>query len=400
MSVWGKRLALALVAGLLLAALVYAFLPQPVAVDVASVTRGTLQVTVDEDGQTRIKERYIVSSPLAGRLMRITLDAGDSVKAGETVLTRIEPTDPELLDPRAQAQAEARVKAAQARLQQTRTELDKAEAAMQHAESELARVRKLYDRDAASDERLQEKLLQHRVKTEEFRAARFAEEIAQFELELARAALLRTRPEDDGADEDSQFKIRAPITGRVLRVIQESSTIVSPGAQLLEVGDPSDLEIVVDVLSQDAVRIDPGDKVLLEDWGGEKPLEGTVRLIEPSGFTKVSALGVEEQRVNVVVDFDDSPDGRDGLGDGFRVEARIVVWEGTDVLTVPLGALFRREGEWALFVVENGRAALRHVTIGHRGDFEAEVTEGLTEDTPVIVHPSDRVSDGVRVRPR
>ena len=395
-----RRMLLIASAAAIVGAVVYAFLPQPVPVDTAIVERGLLRVTVDEDGKTRIKEPYTVSAPLAGRLLRIGLDPGDAVTAGSTVIARIEPTDPALLDPRARAEAQARVKAAEARLQRASADLDRAAAALQYAESDLARTRELYEKGTVSEDRLEQKQLAQRTASVEYRAAQFNEEIARFELEVAKAALVRTEPDGRSPAEDWYFEIRAPITGRVLRVFRESTTIVSPGDPLLELGDPLDLEVVVDVLSSDAVKIRPGAAVFLEQWGGEKPLRGTVRLVEPSGFLKVSALGVEEQRVNVVVDFQDPPEVRSTLGDGFRVEARIVVWEKSGVLKVPIGALFRRQDRWAVFVVDQGRARLQRVEVGQRGRLEAEVLKGLSENDRVIVYPSDKVHDGVRVRAR
>jgi HlyD family secretion protein len=403
-----------------IAAVTYAFMPRPVRVDLAAVSRGPLAVAVEEDGKTRIKDRYIVSSPLAGRLLRIQLEAGDPVEAGKTILATIEPGDPSLLDPRAVAEAEARVKAAEARLKQAGTALEQSQAAVQFAENDLKRIQGLHPRGGTTQHELEEAQMKFRMRSEENRGARFAEEIARFELEQARAALLRTTPRSErpaGAKSpeslnsppsaqppmlngDWLFQIRSPITGRVLRKFQESSTIVTAGAQLLQVGNPEDLEAEIDVLSADGVRISPGDKVLLEQWGGEKPLWGRVRLVEPAAFTKISSLGVEEQRVNVIVDFDDPPEKRRTLGDAFRVEAKIIIWESPNVLRVPIGALFRKDHDWAVFKVEEGRARLRTLKIGHRNGQSAEVLEGLRDQDEVVMHPSDQVIDQVRVTKR
>lgn len=410
---------------LMLAAIVYAFLPQPVRVDMGRVTRGPLQVAVEEDGKTRIKSRYIVSSPLAGRLLRIQLEPGDSVEAGKTTVAVIEPGDPALLDPRARAEAEARVKAAEAKLHQAGATMDQSLASLQFAESKLKRVRGLRDQGGSTQHDLDEAAMNFRMHTEENHGARFAEEIARFELEQARAALIRTapRPERNISDsvslaegrpagqsggpsrepsretsnEDWLFKIRSPIQGRVLRKFQESATVVTPGTQLLQLGNPEDLEVEIDVLSPDGVKIKPGDKVLLEQWGGEKPLIGHVRLVEPSAFTKVSSLGVEEQRVNVIVDIEDPADKRRTLGDAFRVEAKIIIWENPSVLRVPIGALFRHADDWSVFCVRDGRARLQLVKLGHHNNLHAEVLEGLAEQDEVVMHPSDQVVDGVRV---
>jgi HlyD family secretion protein len=384
-----------------LGAIVYAFLPQPIPVDVASVTRGPLVVSINEDGKTRIKDRYTVSAPLAGRLQRIKLRAGDPVIAGETVVAVIEPVAPELLDPRALAQAEARVKAAEAALSRAGATLSAARAELEHAESELARARRLFASKTFTQQELDTAALLERTRAEEFRAARFAEEIARFELELARAALIRSTPPDEQTPTQIgsswQLEIRSPINGRVLKVVQESAGVVTAGTALLELGDPRDLEVVVDVISTDAVKIHPGDKVILEHWGGSKPLQARVRLVEPAAFTKISALGVEEQRVNVIIDFIDSISERSALGDGYRVEARIVTWEGADVLRVPTSALFRRDTDWAVLAVSQHQAILQSLRIGHQNSLAAEVLEGIQEGSQVIVHPSDKITPGVNV---
>ncbi|MEZ6053167.1 MAG: HlyD family efflux transporter periplasmic adaptor subunit [Planctomycetaceae bacterium] len=403
---WFRRLAMLAVVATVVGLIVYAILPKPVGVDLGTVERGSLRVTVDEDGHTRIKEQYVVSAPLSGRLLRIGLDVGDEVVAGETPIARIEPTDPELLDPRAQAQSEARVKAAEARLKQAATQLERAKASMDFAESELARIRNLRERGAATPSQVDEEEMKFRTTTEDFRASKFAEEIAQFELQLEQAALLRTQGATDSSNDhetdassgnNGQFVIMAPISGRVLKLEQESATIVTPGTQLMQLGDPRDLEVVVDVLSRDAVRIEPGDKAELDQWGGDTPLRATVRLVEPSGFTKISALGVEEQRVNVILDLDDAPEDRSTLGDNFRVEAHIIVWEEPTVLKVSNSGLFRHEGAWSVFRINNEHARLQPIELGHQNSLESEVLSGLEEGNLIVLHPSDQVTDGVEV---
>ena len=378
-------------------AVVYAFLPQPIAVDMATVDRGPLRVTVDEDGKTRIKERYVVSSPLSGRLLRIELEAGDEVRPGQTLIASIEPTNPDLLDARTLAQAEAKVNAAAAALNRAGPELERARVAMNFAESERKRITELFQRNAASQSDFENAELLHRTRGQEYKASKFSEEIARFELELARAALLRTSPKADDDMNVEQFEIHSPISGRVLRVFQESSTVLQAGAELVELGDPQDLEVEVDVLSKDAIKIKAGATVLLEQWGGDKPLAGTVTLVEPQAFTKISSLGVEEQRVNVIIDFLDAPQQRNTLGDGYRVEARIVTWEHANVLKAPTSSLFREGTEWAVFVVNHGRAKLQLVQIGHRSGLEAEVLKGLQPKDQVIMHPSDKIKPNVAV---
>ncbi len=378
----------------------WAFRPPPVAVDVATVTRGSLQVTVDEDGRTRIKEQYIVSSPLAGRLQRITLKAGDPVVAGETLVAVIEPSVPQLLDARAIAEAEARVKAAEATWQQAVPNLERARANFQLASIELKRVNELYQANVASRQELDVAEQKEHTTAEDLKAAQFAGQIAEYELEQTRAALLQVTPGTNAAAAQSRFELRAPVDGRVLRVFQESATVVSPGVQLVELGDPSDLELVVDVLSADGVRIRPGDKMIIERWGGDHPLLARVRLVEPAAFQKISALGVEEQRVNVIGDFVSPPGERAALGDAYRVEARMVIWEGDGVLQVPAGSLFRHEGEWAVFLVDGRKVRRQVIKAGRSNGLSTEVLDGLREGDTVVLYPGDRLQDGRRIRLR
>lgn len=396
-----RRLILLFVAVGVCAAIYVAMQPQPIKVDVAKVSRGPLQVTVDEDGKTRIKERYIVSAPLSGRLLRIDIDPGDEVKAGKTRIATIEPTDPQLLNPRELAAAEAREKAADAALKRADPGVEAARADLSFAEADLGRKRELRRTQSVSEAVIQEAERAYRSSSEAFRAATFAADIARFELEQARAALLPSRRSEDGAeDADWRFTIDSPIDGRVLRVFQESAAVVTSGTSLLEVGDPTDLELEIDVLSSDAVQIRPGHEVIIEHWGGDAPLRGSVRLVEPSAFTKISALGVEEQRVNVIVDLLDAVEDRKTLGDGFRVEVRIVVWTDDDVLRVPASALFREGDDWLVFCIRAGVTEKRVVKLGRRNEENAEVLDGLDEEDLVIVHPSDVIADGSEVVPR
>lgn len=398
MSSFGRRIFIMVVLLAVLALIVMAMLPQPVAVDVAVIGRGPLAVTIGDDGKTRIRERYVVSAPLSGRLVRIEFHPGDEVVANETIITTIEPSESSLLDPRSVAEAEARVKAAEARLKQAKPKLESTEIALNHAETEMSRLQQLVDRNAGSKQALEAQQMEFRQAGNAYEAALFEGEIAKFELDVAKSALTRTGDAD--APHGESFPIKSPISGRVLRVFQESSTIVNAGARILEVGDPTDLEIEVDVLSTDAVRIRPGARVLLEQWGGDQALNGRVRLIEPSAFTKVSALGIEEQRVNVIIDFVDSPETRPSLGDGFRVEAAIVEWESSDVLTVPTGALFRDGDSWSVFVARRNTAQLTIIEIGHRNDEAAEILSGLQEGDRVILYPGDRVENQMRIEER
>ncbi len=423
----GSKLFVFLVVAALVVGLGYAFLPEPVEVDLVTVERGNVRVTVNEDGKTRIREKYVVSAPLNGRILRISLDPGDPVVAGETLLTTIEPRDPELLDARSVAQAEARVKAAEAALRQAEPLLAKARADQTFDEAELARIRQAFRGNAVSQSDVENAEFAYRQSSEDLRAAKIAEEISRFELQQAEAALLRSRPRsskdsptpspgiagqtsevESAGDQSSEsngangwnFPIYSPISGRVLRVFQESSAVVTPGTPLVELGDPEDLEVEIDVLSRDAVKITPGDLVLFEHWGGQRPLEGRVSTIEPSGFTKISTLGVEEQRVWVIADLVDPLAERESLGDGFRVEARIVIDEAKDVLKVPTSSLFRSGGDYAVFKVENGVARERTVKIGRQNGMEAEVIDGLKPGDQIVLHPSDQIEKGTAVRGR
>lgn len=374
------------------------FRPAPIRVDVGAVRRGDLQVTVDEEGETRVRERYVVAAPTTGRVLRIALDEGDSVKAGALV-ARIQAAP---LDPRDRAAAEARLEAAEANHQAADARVSLAKATAAQARRSARRADELRKSGTLSAEAHEEAHLELTRAKQETEAARFAADAATHEVDAARAALIAAYEGSAAGKHEDDCRsvpcvdVRAPVSGEVLRVREESERIVTAGTPLIEIGDPKTLEIVVDVLSKDAVRIHPGAPVQVEDWGGGHALRARVRRVEPSAFTKISALGVEEQRVNVIADFVDPPTG---LGDGYRLEARIVVWQGSDVLQVPTGALFRTGNAWSVFVVEGGVARRRGVEIGHRGSAAAEVVKGLQEGDAVILHPSDRLRDGSRVKP-
>jgi HlyD family secretion protein len=374
--------------------------PTVVPVEVATAERGPLRVTVDEDGKTRIRDRYIVSAPLSGKLIRIAHRAGDEVRAGETILATVEPKEPDLLDVSALATAQARVKKAEEMKRQAEPNLKRAEAAHAQAVRDMDRDRSGLMTGAVTEQQHDATVTRELTTRLELRAAQIAVQVAGFEVEQAKAALLRTRPLPSGTDETWRMDIRSPISGRVLRILQESATVVTPGQALVELGDLTDLEVVIDVLSTDAVKIRPGAAMLLEHWGGAAPLRGRVRLVEPGAFTKISALGVEEQRVNVIANFTDPPEKWGALGDAYRVEARIVVWEEADVLKVPAGAVFPHKEGKAVFAIRDGKAALQEIQAGHSNGLETEVLGGLETGTQVIVYPGDKVRDGVRVAPR
>jgi HlyD family secretion protein len=397
-----RRRSVPVIAGMAagLAVLVYLLLPQPAEVDLAPVVRGPMQVTVDEDGKTRIRERYVISAPLSGRISRIELHPGDLVLSEKTLLAVIDPVDPALLNDRDRAEAEARVKGAEAARQRAAAALQEAKAVVELARHELERANKLMETRSISRQDFDSAEHKEAAATEQFRVATFGVRISEYELELSQAALLRSRPGFRGDTDAWRLHLHSPVDGCVLRVFQEDATVVSPGMRLLEVGDPADLEVEVDVLSTDAVKITPGADVLIENWGEATPLKGRVRLVEPAGFTRISALGVEEQRVLVFVTFVDPYESRRRLGDAFRIDARIVVWEAEDVLKVPAGALFRDGDVWAAFRARSGRANLTRIRVGQSNGIETEVLDGLQPGDEVILHPTDTVEDGIRIRRR
>jgi HlyD family secretion protein len=381
-----------------IAALIVALLPSPVTVEEGAVARGPLAVTVDHEGKTRVRERYVVSAPVTGQVLRIELEPGDPVSAGETVLATFVPGDPTPLDARSREEAQARLGAARAALAAAKGQRDQAQAQARFATWELERLEDLARRDVASHEDLERARADAKSRSDAVAAADAAVEQATHELAAARATLL----EHGGGDRGSRptLEIHAPVTGVVLQRFQESRAVVQAGAPLLALADLDGLEIVSDYLSSDAVRVAAGMPVQVERWGGDGTLSARVWRVEPYGFEKTSALGVEEQRVNVISRFDEPRRAWEGLGDGYRVETRIVIWQSDSVLTVPTGALFRHGQSWAVFRVSGGRARLTEVAVGHRNEVDAEITSGLQEGDRVVLYPPDQVADGTRVRPR
>lgn len=380
----------------LIAGFALALRPNPFPVDVATVGRGPLRVTVDEEGETRVRDRFVVSAPFTGRILRIELEPGEPVAAGG-VLAVLRPAEASLLDVRSRAGSEARVRQAEAALGRARAERERARAELRFAQSDLKRTRALGEQGILSSQEVEAAQLAVETRQEMLEAAEFEIRAAQNEVAAARAGLLEA---GQGGAAGGEYEVRSPVAGVVLRRLRESETVVPAGEPLIEVGDPANLEIVADLLSTDAARLRPGQPVEIEQWGGGRPLAGRVRRVEPSGFLKISALGVEEQRVNVIIDLAGSPEERRGLGDGFRVEVRVVVWESPDALQVPTSALFRDEQGWAAFVMENGKAELRRVEVGPQSDRFAAVLSGLREGEKVIIHPSADIKEGVEVKER
>jgi HlyD family secretion protein len=396
--IWVRRLAFLALLATVAAAAIYALLPKPVLVDVATVDRGPLAVTVDEQGVARVREVYEVSAPISGQLDRFPLEVGDAVERGVTIVAEIRPAEPSLLDVRSRAELEAALEAATAAVRLAEAELSAAEAELSLAEADLERVQELAESGTVST-RAEEQAL-----TNAF--------TARASLQRAEANLLLRRSEQASAqarlmepgqspisDSGCCVEVRAPIDGVVLKVMAESEQVVQAGAPIAEIGDLGDMEVLVDLLSADAVRISPGAEAWVESWGGET-LAARVRRIDPAAFTKVSALGIEEQRVNVALDLLAPSAARERLGHEFEVFVRVLVWRSDDVLKVPLAALFRQGLDWSVFRVVEGRARMAKLVIDHRDSTTADVVEGLSAGDWVILHPSDDIEDGVRVEER
>jgi HlyD family secretion protein len=399
-----RNLGWILLALVVVGGLVYGFLPQPVPVDTVLVTRGSLQVSVEAEGKTRLIDRYVLSAPVSGFAQRVRLKVGDPVERGQTLLL-LEPTRSTPLDPRSQAQAAARVPAAEAAVRAAEETARAAAANAEYTLAEYKRAQSLATQGLLSPDDLERASSASRQSLGRHRSADFQVEVARHELEVARTALRYSAAEGPSpgastADVEDLVRIRSPVNGGVLRVYRESEGTAAAGEPLLEVGDPHALEVEVDVLSRDAVRIAPGTRVLFERWGGDHVLEGRVRVVEPVGFTKISALGVEEQRVFVVADLTSPQEEWSRLGDGYRVESVFILWEEDDVLKVPTSALFRVGDNWALFSVADDTAQLRKVEIGQRSGLETQILNGVGEGTVVIPHPSDAIEDGVTVEVR
>jgi HlyD family secretion protein len=390
MSQKWKRAIYAGVALTVVAALALLLLPDAVPVEVAQVTVGPLQVTVDEDGETRVHDRFLVSAPVAGRVSRIELREGDPVVQHQVVGELL----PLPLSAREREEQLARITAAEALVREASERVRHAQADHEQARRERQRMDKLVTDGFISEQAAEQARVAEITTANELEAARFRARSAEADLRAARAALMAVNAVRGGS---ARIPVRSPVAGKVLRILEQSERVVAAGTPLITIGDPTRLEIVADLLSTEAVKVKAGMPVLLEGWGGDKPLRARVRVVEPYGFTKVSALGVEEQRVNVVADFVDPPGP---LGDGYRVGTKIIIWSGEEVLKAPVSALFRRGDGWGVFVMEGGRAKRRAVQIGHRSALEAEILKGLQHGERVIRHPSNDINDGTRVNVR
>lgn len=392
---WKRMAAIAAVVFVVSALILLGFREDPVAVSLAQVKRDALRVTVEEEGRTRVRERYVISSPVPAYAPRVALHAGDQVEQDQ-VLIELRPAPSAALDARARAEAEANVDRARAALDAEESRLEASHARLQLAQQEMDRIEPLYESGTVSRRELDRAAAELREAQASLTSTRYAVEVARQELRAARAVL----EYNTGSETPEAIPLTSPITGEVFKVHHESQGTVQAGEPILTVGDPGSLEVEVDVLSADAVRIRPGMPVEFHRWGGDQPLEGTVRVVEPAGFTKISALGVEEQRVLVIADITSPFETWRSLGDAYRVEAVFILWQGKDVLQVPSSALFRdAAGRWAVFVVRDGRATARPIQVGHRGTLAVQVVDGVAPGERVVIHPDDSLEDGARVAP-
>lgn len=381
-----RAIAYAVAIVVILVVVVIALIPKPVPVETAKAVRGPMAVSVESRGETRVRDRFVITAPISGRIDRIDLREGAVIERGE-IVARIAPLP---MDPRQREEAAARVAAAEALHREAAAAVRVAQAARELAARERQRTEALTRDGVVAEQALDQTRSAEERARRELDAARQRLQAAASNLDAARA-ILQT---PDRAGAGGVVEVRSPVAGRVFRIPERSERIVNAGQPIVEIGDARKLELVIDVLSEDAVKIRPGNRVVVEQWGGDRPLHGVVRLVEPSAFEKISALGIEEQRVNVIADLTEAPPS---LGDAYRVEARIVIWESPDVLKVPVSALARVGEQWSVFVVEAGRAKQRPIRIDHRNPLEAEVVEGLEAGAVVVVHPSFEIRDGVRV---
>jgi HlyD family secretion protein len=370
---------------------VIALLPSPIKVEAARAERGPLRVTIDEEGEARAHDRFVIAAPIAGRLARVELHDGDDVASGQVVAV----ITPSPLDPREREEVIARVQSAEALKREADERVERALSDYEQARRERERAERLAKDGLVSIQSLEQAKNTEVTSANDLEAARFKAQATASEVKVARAGLIAIDAERK--DAARLVKLRSPVGGRVLRVIEKSERVVAVGTSIMVLGDPHKLEVVVDLLSTDAVKVMPGAIILLEDWGGEEALRAQVRTVEISAFTKVSALGIEEQRVNIVADFLDPPGP---LGDGYRVEARIVIWESKDALKIPSSSLFRHGEGWSVFVIEEGKARRREVEIGHRSQLEVEILSGIVESEQVVLHPSNQIADGASVEAR
>lgn len=386
-----------------LSLLVYAFIPERMKVDIIEVTKGDLLITMEGEGKTRIHDIYVVSTPIDGRITRIDSEPGDRVIAGKTIIANMYPANPQFLDKRSEIQAKADVQGARAALALANARVKQAKAQLEFDLLDFKRTEELFKKHTVSQSGLERAELRLKTLRAELETAESNQQVMISRLEAAKARLLQPEETDIAAsinEEDCQICIHSPVDGRVLRILHKSESIVPVGTPLVEIGNPSDLEINIEMLSTNAVRVNVGDEALIKRWGGSEDIRAQVRVIEPSGFTKISALGVEEQRVNVILSFTDPRDKWQALGDAFRVEAAIIIERADKVIKIPLSSLFRQNELWSVFKVVDGTVVLQEVKVGHRNDRFAEIINGLNVGEKIITHPGNNVEEGIGVEQR
>ncbi|HEX2654327.1 MAG TPA: HlyD family efflux transporter periplasmic adaptor subunit [Xanthobacteraceae bacterium] len=405
---WRKRAGWTLVLMLIVAGFTWFARPRPVSVDMATVTKGAMDVTVDDEAKTRVRHVYTVSAPIAGKVLRIShphgdpgisIHVGDQVKMGETVVAIMQPNAPSFLDARSREELQAMLAAADAAISLAQAEIRRMEAALEFSRSELLRAESLARTNSVPERTVEKTRLDVQTNEAALASAKAQLEVRRSERSRIVASLIDPSHATPQNGSGCCIELRAPVTGVVLKIIQDSEATVRAGAPLLEIGDPRDLEVTADLLSTEAVQLKPGAPVRLDGWGG-LPIRGQVTRVDPAGFLKVSALGIEEQRVQTIIDFIEPPEAWSRLGHDYRVIVHATVWKSEDALRVPVGALFRKGDDWAVFSVKGERAQTTLVKIGHRNNRVAEILSGLSEGDQVIVHPSDRVKQGIRVAER
>lgn len=384
---------------LIVIALTYLFKPRPVITDIGQLSKNSFRLSISEEGKTRVHDIYVLSAPVTGYLRRIEADVGDTVTMSDTVVAEIEPIDPTLLDPRSEAQAKADVEAASSSMKLAQAEVKQAEAELEFASSELNRMRELRVNDSVSERELDNARRAFKTTRAALATAQAALQMRNFEHERVKAQLLSPTSTQQQRGTCSCVSILAPVNGRILKILTKSEGVVSAGSPLVEIGDPRDLEIVIELLSSDAVKVEPGQKVEIRNWGGEGLLTARVNRIEPVGFMKVSALGIEEQRVNVIVDIQEPFERWSRLGHAYQLDVDIVLWQGDAVLTVPVTALFREQENWAIYAVAEGMVERRIIEVGRLNDFDAEILSGLSEGEQYVKYPTNQIVAGVEVIP-
>lgn len=384
----------------LVIALTFTFWPKPVITDIGKLTKGDLRITITEEGKTRVHDVYVMSAPVTGYLRRIEAEVGDPVSHSQTVVASIEPIDPAFLDPRTEAQAKADVDAASSSTEFARANVEQAQAELEFAEAELSRMRELRSNNSVSQRELDNAQRDYKTRRAALSTSQASLQMSLFELERAKAVLMSPAASQLSRGSCECVNILSPIDGRILKVLNKSEGVVAAGTPLVQIGDPKNLEIVVELLSFDAVKTKPGQSVLITNWGGNEPLVGKVILVEPIGFKKISALGIEEQRVNVIVDIQSDFSEWERLGHAYQLDVDILLSESTDVLIVPITALFRDQQKWAIYAVVDGEVEKRHLELGNMNHFFAEVISGLEENQAFVLHPNDQITNGVRVTQR